>query len=54
VDLAADAQDALSAFLMDFNTPFALILSGHVVIESAPVPNTALTINVAGQVNASF
>jgi len=25
VDLAADAQDALSAFLMDFNTPFALI-----------------------------
>ena len=31
------AQDGLSAFLMDFNTPFVLILSGHVVVESGAV-----------------
>jgi len=54
VDLAADAREALSAILMDFNTPFVLILSGHVVVGSALVPKTALTINVSGQVNASF
>jgi hypothetical protein len=55
VDLTAAAQNALSAFLVDFNTPFVLILSGHVAIGSALVPpNAALTIAVAGEVNASF
>jgi hypothetical protein len=54
VDLAADARGALSIFLMDFNTPFVLILSGHVVIGSEVVPKTTLTITVAGEVNASF
>ena len=54
VDLVADARDALSAFLVDFNTPFVLILSGHVVVESELVPKTAETINVAGRVDASF
>jgi hypothetical protein len=54
VDLAEDAQDALSAFLVDFNTPFVLILSGHVVIGSALVPKTALRISVTGRVDASF
>jgi hypothetical protein len=54
VDLTAAARDALSAFLVDFNMRFVLILSGHVAIGSAPVPKTALTITVAGKVNASF
>lgn len=54
VDLTAAARDALSAFLVDFNARFVLILSGHVAIGSAPVPETALTIAVAGKVNATF
>ncbi len=54
VDLTAGARDALSAFLIDFNTRFVLILSGHVAIGSALVPKTTLTIAVAGEVNASF
>ena len=62
VDLTAAAQNALSAFLVDFNTPFVLILSGHVAIGgsghvaigSATLPPTVLTVAVVGEVNASF
>ena len=54
VNLGAQAQIALSSFLMDFNTPFGLILSAHVVVESGPAPTGALTIVVNGPVKASF
>jgi len=54
VDLAADAQIALSSFLVDFNTPFVLILSSHVVVEGAVGAKDVTTIEVAGQVSASF
>ena len=54
VDLAADARLAFSTFLADFNTPFALILSSHVVVKSGPVPTGTATFIVGGRVNASF
>jgi hypothetical protein len=54
VDLAPDARLALSTFLTDFNTPFTLILSTHVVVKSAPVPNAVAQVQVAGRVDASF
>ena len=54
VDLAPDARFALSAFLTDFNTPFTLILSTRVVVESASVPETVVQFEVAGRVDASF
>jgi hypothetical protein len=54
VNLALEARLALSAFLTDFNTPFTLILSGHVVEQSGPVPTGAVTVDVTGRVNASF
>jgi len=54
VDFSAKARLALSSFLADFNTPFALILSSHVVEESAPVPEEVVLVNVTGRVDASF
>jgi hypothetical protein len=54
VNLAASAQLAFSSFLMDFNTPFTLILSTHAVVESGPAPTGAVTIVVNGRVKASF
>ena len=54
VDLAPDARRALSAFLTDFNTPFTLILSTHVVIGGAAVPKAVAQVEVAGRVDASF
>jgi hypothetical protein len=54
VNLALEARLALSAFLMDFNTPFTFILSGHVVVQSGPVPTGVVTVDVTGRVHASF
>lgn len=54
VDLAAQAQVGLSSFLTDFNTPFVLILSTHVVVKSGAPPSGVETIKVGGPVNASF
>jgi hypothetical protein len=52
--VGARAQIGLSPFLSDFNTPFALILSTHVVMKSGPAPDGVETISVAGSVSASF
>jgi hypothetical protein len=55
VALAVEAQVALSAFLTDFNTPFVLILSSHVVEESGPAPSGAMSVVVSfGRVKASY
>ena len=54
VDLAAQAQVGLSSFLTDFNTPFVLILSTHVVVKSGAAPSGVEAITVDGHVNASF
>ena len=54
VDLAPGARLALSTFLTDFNTPFTLILSTHVVVGGAAVPKAVAQVEVAGQVDASF
>jgi hypothetical protein len=54
VDLAPGARLALSAFLTDFNTPFTLMLSTHVVVGSEAVPKAVAQVEVAGQVDASF
>ena len=48
------AQIGLLPFLSDFNTPFALILSTHVVMKSGPAPDGVETISVAGSVSASY
>jgi hypothetical protein len=49
-----EAQAALTPFLLDFNTPFSLILSAHVVVKSGPMPNGVATIGLSGRVNARF
>jgi len=55
VDLDPSARLALSTFLTDFNTPFNLILSSRVVVESGPAPTGTMTIDVyGGRVYASF
>jgi len=54
VDLDAQARFGLSSFLADFNTPFTLILSAHVVVKSGAAPKGVATINVDGRVEASF
>jgi hypothetical protein len=54
VDLAAQAQIGFSPFLTDFNTPFVLILSTHVVVKSGAPPSGVEAIKVDGHVNASF
>jgi hypothetical protein len=54
VDLSPDAQAAFSSFLMDFNTPFSLILSVHVVVKPRDMPKGEVTVRLTGQVNASF
>jgi hypothetical protein len=54
VDLATQAQIGFSPFLTDFNTPFVLILSTHVVVKSGAPPSGVETIKVDGHVNASF
>jgi hypothetical protein len=54
VDLAAQAQMGFSPFLTDFNTPFVLILTTHVVVKSGAAPSGVETIKVGGHVNASF
>jgi hypothetical protein len=54
VPLNAEARLALLSFLMDFNTPFALILSTHVVVESGPAPTGAVSFHVKARVHASF
>jgi hypothetical protein len=54
VYLAAPAEIGLSPFLTDFNTPFVLILSTHVVVKSGAAPEGVETIQVDGQVDASY
>jgi len=54
VDLAEGSQAVLSAFLVDFKTPFSLIFSSHVVVESVLPPGAVATITVQGKVNARF
>ena len=54
VTLSPDARVALSAFLTDFNTPFTLILSSHVVVRGAPVPTEVMQVELDGRVDASF
>jgi hypothetical protein len=54
LDLDVQARIWLSAFLMDFNTPFALILSAHADVKSGAAPKGVETIKVAGRVDASF
>jgi hypothetical protein len=54
VDLAPNARTAFSAFLTDFNTPFTLIISTHVVERSTPLPKAVVQVEVAGRVDASF
>jgi len=54
--LTPDARVAFSSFLVDFNTPFTLILSAHVVQEatSSARQGVVATVQVSGWVNASF
>jgi len=54
VDLTADARVDFSSVLADFNTPFALILSTHVVVESILPPTAVAAISVTGKVDARF
>jgi hypothetical protein len=54
VELPPEAQAALSSFLMDFNTPFSLILSAHVVAKSKDMARGEVTVSLTGRVNASF
>jgi hypothetical protein len=64
VALDANARSALSTFLVDFNTPFTLILAIHVAIEAehgggtshSLKPNEAktATFTVDGEVRAEF
>jgi hypothetical protein len=54
VELPPEAQSALSSFLMDFNTPFSLILSAHVVVKSRDMARGEVAVRLTGRVNASF
>lgn len=64
VDLDANARSVLSTFLVDFNTPFNLILAAHITIEAkhtrlenaAWTPGTfaTATFTISGRVRASF
>jgi hypothetical protein len=52
-EVAPEAQLALSSFLVDFNTPFNLIVLAHVVEQFVPADAVA-TIRIWGRVDASF
>jgi hypothetical protein len=62
VALNGNARSALSAFLVDFNTPFTLILDAHIAIEATHTkggkttwaPGATATFVIDGRVRASF